>query len=99
MKFRYYIIGLILIILGFLAFVSIAVLNEYTWMNLTYHLIVTLFGFLLIGLGIISMILFLRKKEKVIPSQEEKDVDLADNLENSGVAYANNKKKVKGKVK
>ena len=62
MKFRYYIIGLILIIIGFSAFSFIAVLNKYVWMNLTYHILVTIFGFLLIGIGIISMIIYLHQK-------------------------------------
>ena len=65
MKYIYYIIGLILIILGFLAFSLIGLLNEYTWMNLTYHLIVSFLGFLFISIGIISMIIFLRQKEKI----------------------------------
>ena len=73
MKVRYYITGLILIILGFLAFTSIAVLNEYSWMNLTYHIIVILIGFIFIFLGILSMILF-RGEEKKVTSRED-DVD------------------------
>ncbi len=97
MKVRYYLIGLILIILGFLSFVSIAVLNEYSWMNITYHIILTISGFLLIALGIISMIIFLRPKNKAKPSQEEQDVDLADKLEDSAVYHAQHKKKVKDK--
>jgi len=78
MKIRYYLTGLILIILGFLAFTSIAVLNEYSWMNLTYHIIVTLIGFIFIFLGILSVILFLGEEKKV--TSKEVDVDLADKL-------------------
>ena len=65
MKYIYYIIGVILIILGFLAFSLIGLLNEYTWMNQTYHLIVSFLGLLFICIGIISMIIFLRQKEKI----------------------------------
>ena len=96
-KFRYYITGLILILLGFLAFVSIAVLNEYSWMNLTYQIFAILIGFIFIFLGILSMILFLEEEKKV--TLKEVDIDLADKLEDSAVAYAHHKKKGKDKVK
>jgi len=69
MRFRYYLSGLILIISGFLAFSFIGVLNEYSWMNITYHIIVVLLGFLLISLGIICMLIFLREKEKVTSTE------------------------------
>ena len=92
MKIRYYITGLILIISGFLSFSLIAVLNNYYWMNFTYHIFVVLLGFLLICLGIISMIMLLRFEERVKPTQEV-DVDLADALEDSSIAYHNIKKK------
>ena len=69
MRFRYYLSGLILIILGFLAFSFIGVLNEYSWMNISYHIIVALLGFLLISLGIICMLIFLRGKEKVTSTE------------------------------
>jgi len=62
MKFRYYITGLILIISGFITFSLIGVFNEYFWMNFTYHLIITLFGFILIFLGIFLMMMFIQKK-------------------------------------
>ena len=65
MRFKYLIIGMILIILGFLAFSLIAVLNQYYWMNTTYHILITFFGFLLIGLGIICMIIFDKSDNKV----------------------------------
>ena len=69
MRFRYYLSGLILIISGFLAFSFIGVLNEYSWMNISYHIIVVLLGFLLISLGIICMLIFLRWKEKVTSTE------------------------------
>ena len=69
MRVRYYLTGLILIISGFLAFSFIGVLNEYSWMNITYHIIVVLLGFLLISLGIICMLIFLREKEKVTSTE------------------------------
>jgi len=93
-KFRYYIIGLILIILGFLTFVFIAVLNEYDWMNFTYHIIVVLLGFLLISLGIISMIMFLRSEKG---EKREKDRDWIG--EKTEMSYYAPDKKGKDKVK
>jgi len=78
MRVRYYITGLILIILGFLAFSLIAVLNEYSWMNFTYHIIVILAGFILIFLGVISMIIF-KKQDDGEKHTNEGETDIIDN--------------------
>ncbi len=70
MKLRYFLIGLIFIILGFLAFSYMAVANKYLEINSSMPLILIAIGFFLIFLGIISMFLFLmedktEKEDKV----------------------------------
>ena len=96
MKFRYYIIGLILILLGFLVFSLIGVLNEYTWMNFTYHIIVTLVGFILIFLGILSMIIFLKRKDTK-EHEIEGETDIIDTNKNSSKSNLKKKKSSKEK--
>jgi len=64
MKIRYFIIGMILIILGFFVFTLIGIYNNYAWMNLNIHLQITVAGFILLILGILSMILFYKQDEK-----------------------------------
>lgn len=63
MKTILFIIGLILIICSTLMFSLIGVFNQYIWMNFTYHIIITLAGFIMLSLGIISMILFVKEKK------------------------------------
>jgi hypothetical protein len=63
MKIIFYILGVILIIASFLIFSSIGVFNNYIWMNFTYHIIIVLTGFIVLSLGIISMIMFTREKK------------------------------------
>jgi hypothetical protein len=70
MKIRYFITGLILIILGFSAFTFIAVLNRYVWMNVTYHILVTIIGFIFIGIGSICMNIFLHQKIEISPKKD-----------------------------
>ncbi len=62
MKIIYFIIGLVLIIGSSLIFSLIGVFNNYIWMNLTNHIIITLTGFIVLSLGIISMVVFQREK-------------------------------------
>ena len=62
MKIIYFIIGLVLIIGSSLIFSLIGVFNNYIWMNLTNHIIITIFGFIVLSLGIISMVVFQREK-------------------------------------
>ena len=64
MKIRYFIIGMILIILGFIVFTLIGIYNTYAWMNLNIHLQITVAGFILLILGILAMILFYKQDEK-----------------------------------
>ncbi len=64
MKIRYFIIGMILIVLGFIVFTLIGIYNTYAWMNLNTHLQITVAGFILLILGILSMILFYKQDEK-----------------------------------
>ena len=64
MKIRYFIIGMILIILGFIVFTLIGIYNNYAWMNLNIHLQITVAGFILLILGILSMILFYKQDGK-----------------------------------
>jgi len=78
MDFRYYITVLILIISEFLIFSLIGVLNRYSWMNLTYNIMVALLGCFLIIIGIIDMIMFLIQKEKITTTKKD-DFSL-DNL-------------------
>lgn len=63
MKTILFIIGIILIICSTIMFSLIGVFNQYTWMNFTYHIIITLAGFIMLSLGIISMILFVKEKK------------------------------------
>jgi len=64
MKIGYFIIGIILIILGFITFTLIGIYNNYVWMNLNTHLKITAAGFILLIIGISSMILFYKQDEK-----------------------------------
>ena len=64
MKIGYFIIGIILIILGFITFTLIGIYNNYIWMNLNTHLQITEAGFILLIIGISSMILFYKQDEK-----------------------------------
>jgi ABC-type transport system involved in multi-copper enzyme maturation permease subunit len=57
------VIGLILIICSTIMFSLIGVFNQNIWMNFTYHIIITLSGFIMLSLGIISMILFVKEKK------------------------------------
>ncbi len=72
MKIIYFIFGMILIFSGFLSFSLIGVFNDYIWMNFTYHVILTLIGFIFIFLGIISMVVFLKQEDAKIIKNEEK---------------------------
>jgi len=71
MKIIYFIFGMILIISGFLTFSLIGVFNDYIWMNFTYHIILTMIGFIFIFLGIISMVVFLKQEGAKITKNEE----------------------------
>ena len=74
MKIIYFIFGMILIISGFLTFSLIGVFNDYIWMNFTYHIILTMIGFIFIFLGIISMVVFLKQEgAKIIKNEENTD--------------------------
>ena len=64
MKIVYFIIGMILISLGFIVFTLIGIYNNYYWMNLNTHLQITAAGFILLIIGISSMILFYKQEEK-----------------------------------
>lgn len=63
MKIKFYIIGLLLIIVGFISFSSIAILNRNPEMNFTIHILMLTIGLVLIFLGIISMIIFTKEKK------------------------------------
>lgn len=65
MKVRYYLSGIILIISCFVLFSLIGQFNTYSWMNVTIHYIVVIIGFMLLTLGIVSMILFLKNEKKM----------------------------------
>ena len=74
MKIIYFIFGMILIISGFLTFSLIGVFNDYIWMNFTYHIILTMIGFIFIFVGIISMVVFLKQDgAKIIKNEENTD--------------------------
>ena len=74
MKSIYFIFGMILIISGFLTFSLIGVFNDYIWMNFTYHIILTMIGFIFIFVGIISMVVFLKQEgAKIIKNEENTD--------------------------
>ena len=74
MKIIYFIFGMILIISGFLTFSLIGVFNDYIWMNFTYHIILTMIGFIFIFVGIISMVVFLKQEgAKIIKNEENTD--------------------------
>jgi hypothetical protein len=96
MKVRYYLTGLILIIFGFIVFSLIGVLNRYTWMNFTYHIIVTLIGFIFIFLGILSMIIFLKGKDTREHASEE-EIDIIGNKKDSFKSNLEKKKSNKEK--
>ena len=65
---------MILIISGFLTFSLIGVFNDYIWMNFTYHIILTMIGFIFIFVGIISMVVFLKQEgAKIIKNEENTD--------------------------
>jgi uncharacterized membrane protein len=95
MRIIYYIVGVILIISGFLSFSLIGVFNDYIWMNFTYHIILTIVGFILILLGIFSMIIFLKQKDTKENSNKEENV-IIDNKDSS---KSNLKKKKNTKEK
>jgi uncharacterized membrane protein len=95
MKIIYYIVGVILIISGFLSFSLIGEFNDYIWMNFTYHIILTIVGFILILLGIFSMIIFLKQKDTKENSNKEENV-IIDNKDSS---KSNLKKKKNTKEK
>jgi hypothetical protein len=60
-KLIFFIIGLVLIILGFFTFSYIGVLNEYEAQDTNSHLLIVFLGFILEIIGIIFMILIIRK--------------------------------------
>jgi rubredoxin len=66
LKIIFFIVGLLLIIGGFLSFSSIAVVNAYYREYTASNYLLILIGFILIFLGIISMYLFI-KEEKILP--------------------------------
>jgi len=63
-----FIIGLLLIILGFLSFASIAFVNLYFDTALTQHFSLVGLGLILILLGIIVLIFFLKEDKTKKPS-------------------------------
>ena len=63
-KLIFFIIGLILIILGFFAFSYIGVINNYETLDSNTHLMLVAVGFILEFFGILSMILMIKKDSK-----------------------------------
>lgn len=61
MKLILFILGLLLVIGGFLSFASIAIANIYFEENLNVQYTLISIGFILIVLGIISLIYFIRE--------------------------------------
>ena len=61
MKLLFFILGLLLVIGGFLSFASIAIANIYFEENLNVQYTLISIGFILIVLGIISLIYFIRE--------------------------------------
>jgi len=67
-----FIIGLLLIILGFLSFASIGIVNSYFDTTLIQHFSVVGLGLILILLGIMVFIFFLKEdKTKTLQSKDE----------------------------
>ena len=61
MKLILFILGLLLVLGGFLSFASIAIANIYFEENLNVQYTLISIGFILIVLGIISLIYFIRE--------------------------------------
>lgn len=71
-----FILGLILIIGGFLSFVSIPITTQHPDLNINFNLLITL-GCILIVLGIISMYFFIKTEDKKKkPSSNKPPVDV-----------------------
>ena len=70
MKLILFILGLLLVLGGFLSFASIAIANIYFEENLNVQYTLIIIGFILLSLGIILLIFFVKK---------DKPKDSADN--------------------
>ncbi len=62
-SFGFLILGLLLIIGGFLSFASIGITYQFFGGDITRHYLLVTLGFVLIILGIISMYFFVKKGE------------------------------------
>ena len=59
-KLIFFIVGLVLILLGFFAFSYFGYLNGFETLNLSYHLLLVGIGFILNFVGIFFMILMIK---------------------------------------
>jgi uncharacterized membrane protein len=74
MKLILFILGLLLVLGGFLSFASIAIANIYFEENLNVQYTLIIIGFILLFLGIVLLIFFVKK---------DKPKDFADNAANT----------------
>jgi cytochrome c biogenesis protein CcdA len=74
MKLILFILGLLLVLGGFLSFASIAIANIYFEENLNVQYTLIIIGFILLFLGIVLLIFFVKK---------DKPKDSADNAANT----------------
>ena len=56
--------AIIVLFIGTGVITLIGIYNNYAWMNLNIHVQITVAGFILLILGILSMILFYKQDEK-----------------------------------